>query len=218
MAGVLCLILAFIVPLLTAATAFVIGILLITRRHVGAGVVITVLAVVCGFVGLVFIQAILIKAYRVPSESMQPTLQVGDRVLVNRLSSSFSAGDIVVFHPPKGAEQAQCASPNEGQGHPKPCDHETPQKSDQNFIKRVVGVPGDRIAIRDGHVIRNGRAVKESFIRECGGGDCNFPQAVIVPPAHYFLLGDNRGASDDSRFWGPVPTGWIIGKKFGPTY
>ncbi|HEY8866542.1 MAG TPA: signal peptidase I [Solirubrobacteraceae bacterium] len=189
------------------------------KQKSGSGSLLELVLIVATALGLALgIQAFLVKPYRIPSESMEPTLNIGQRVLVNRIGNRFEdpkIGEILVFHPPKGAEQSQCASPNEGQGNPKPCDHETSQRSDQNFIKRVVGVPGDRIAIRDGHVIRNGRAVKESFIRECGGGgDCNFPQAITVPPKHYFMMGDNRGASDDSRFWGPVPKKWIIGGAF----
>ena len=84
-----------------------------------------------------------------------------------------------------------------------------------NFIKRVVGVPGDTIAIRDGHVIRNGKRQTEKFIKPCTGGEeCNFPRAILVPKDDYFMMGDNRGSSDDSRFWGPVPKKWIIGAAF----
>jgi signal peptidase I len=164
------------------------------------------------------IQAFLVKPYRIPSESMVPTLQVGQRVLVNRIGGHFGdpdVGDVVVFHPPAGAEQDNtCGAgpPPEGQV----CDRPTKEKADVNFIKRVVAGPGDRIAIQDGHVVLNGKRQKEDFIRPCGGGaDCTFPREVTVPADHYFMMGDNRGASDDSRFWGPVPRDWIIGGAFG---
>ncbi|HET6448708.1 MAG TPA: signal peptidase I, partial [Conexibacter sp.] len=90
----------------------------------------------------------------------------------------------------------------------------TPSRSTQNFIKRVVGLPGDRIAVRNGHVVRNGVQQREPFIRACGDGpDCNL-DTITVPPDHYFMMGDNRGSSDDSRYWGPVPRDWIIGGAF----
>jgi len=163
------------------------------------------------------IQAFLVKPYRIPSESMVPTLEIGQRVLVNRIGSRFSdpnVGDIVVFHPPEGAENGKtCGSgpPPEGQV----CARPTEEKADVNFIKRVVAGPGDQISIDDGHVILNGKQQKEDFARDCGGGsDCNFPREITVPADHYFMMGDNRGASDDSRFWGPVPRDWIIGGAF----
>ena len=163
------------------------------------------------------IQAFLVKPYRIPSESMVPTLEIGQRVLVNRIGARFSdpsVGDIVVFHPPAGAEQDNtCGSgpPPEGQV----CDKPTAEKADVNFIKRVVAGPGDRISIDQGHVILNGKRQQEDFARPCGGGsDCDFPREVTVPADHYFMMGDNRGASDDSRFWGPVPRKWIIGGAF----
>jgi signal peptidase I len=88
--------------------------------------------------------------------------------------------------------------------------------SKDNFIKRVVAGPGDTLAIESGHVVRNGKMVDEPFIRECGSsnGGCNFPEPITIPAGHYFMMGDNRGASDDSRYWGPVPDKWIIGGAF----
>ena len=95
------------------------------------------------------------------------------------------------------------------------CDKPTADKADVNYIKRVVAGPGDRLAIEDGHVILNGKRQEESFAEPCGGGEgCTFPTEVTVPAGHYFMMGDNRGSSDDSRFWGPVPEEWIIGEAF----
>ena len=160
------------------------------------------------------IQAFLIKPYRIPSESMEPTLDVGQRVLVSRFNYHLSdpdRGDIVVFHPPRGADTNTC-------GAPKPddqaCARPTPEHDDTNFIKRIVAVPGDTLAIRQGHAIVNGIRQKDGFARPCAPGTCNFPKPIKIPPGHFFMMGDNRGASDDSRFWGPVPEKWIIGQAF----
>ncbi|HEV2785317.1 MAG TPA: signal peptidase I, partial [Solirubrobacteraceae bacterium] len=109
------------------------------------------------------IQAFLVKPYRIPSESMVPTLEVGQRVLVNRIGARFGdpeVGDIVVFHPPAGAERDNTCG-----GGPPPdgqvCGRPTKEKADVNFIKRVVAGPGDRLAVQDGHVILNGRRQQE---------------------------------------------------------
>ncbi|HEV7771952.1 MAG TPA: signal peptidase I [Conexibacter sp.] len=165
-----------------------------------------------------FVQLLLVKTYRIPSGSMEPTLDIGQRVLVNRIGMRFgdpSVGDIVVFHPPKGADNPAgpvCGVPTEGLGSSRACSTPVPQRSDQTFIKRVVGVGGDRIQIQDGHVIRNGRREADSFTNPCGDGQgCTFQGTITVPDGSFFMMGDNRGQSDDSRFWGPVPKKWVIG-------
>jgi signal peptidase I len=169
-------------------------------------------------VGLaLLIQAFIVKPYKIPSPSMVPTLQIGQRILANRLDTSPSVGDIVVFHPPTGADPASpvCGNPNQGTGHSQACDASTPKESNQTFIKRVVAGPGDTIKIINGHVYLNGVPEKDSYTLPCGGGpSCNFPTPIKIPPGEYFMMGDNRGASDDSRFWGPVPQKWIIGVAF----
>jgi signal peptidase I len=170
-------------------------------------------------VGLaLLIQAFIVKPYRIPSGSMEPTLAIGQRVLANRLISHPSVGDVVVFHPPAGADPqpATCGVSTEGGTNPQACGVPTRQESKQTFIKRVVGGPGDRISIVNGHVIRNGVQEKDSYILPCAVGQqgCTYPKAIVVPPGDYFMMGDNRGQSDDSRFWGPVPDNWVIGVAF----
>jgi signal peptidase I len=161
------------------------------------------------------IQAVLVKPYRIPSESMEPTLDVGERVLVSRVNYHVSdpdRGDIVVFHPPAGADGNRC-----GITHPpdEACARPTPERSNLNFIKRIVAVPGDTLSIQNGHAVVNGKPQKDSFTIPCqGAGQCSYPRPIKIPPDHFFMMGDNRGASDDSRFWGPVPKKWIIGQAF----
>ena len=157
-------------------------------------------------------------SYRVPSGAMEPTLRVAEVVTVNVAllrERPPSVGDIVVFHPPKGAEQADgvCGNPYQGAGHPQACATPTPVPGTDLFIKRIVAGPGDRISVINGHVVRNGALENDSsYTIACTSGIlCTFREPVVMPPNEYFMLGDNRGESDDSRFWGPVKRAWIVG-------
>jgi signal peptidase I len=166
------------------------------------------------------IQAFAVKPYRIPSGSMLPTLKPGQRILVDRFSHRLGGnpriGDITVFTPPAGAETGDCGVAGQGPFYDgaaslASCSRPTARRGDTTFVKRVVGLPGDTIAVHDGHVIRNGWPAREPFASSCGGPECNLAP-ITVPAGSYFLMGDNRGNSDDSRFWGPVPRAWIIGK------
>jgi signal peptidase I len=176
-------------------------------------------------VGLaLLIQALLVKPYKIPSPSMVPTLQPGQRVLVWRLDTSPGVGQVTVFHPPTGADSGspdeECGDRSEGfnaegNADPAPCNQPTVRESGQIFIKRVVGVGGDVLMIKHGHVYRNGVREHDAYTAPCGGvPECTFPHSIKVPRGMYYLMGDNRGDSDDSRFWGPVPQKWIIGVAF----
>ena len=116
---------------------------------------------------------------------MVPTLDIGQRVLTNRLINHPSVGDIVVFHPPAGRRLRHpvCGNPSQGERAPQACDTPTPAESSQTFIKRVVGGPGDRIAIVNGHVIRNGVRERDPYIEPCGS-DIHALSAkpIVVPP------------------------------------
>ena len=180
-------------------------------------------AVVVVSLGLALaIEAFLVKPYRIPSGSMLPTLALGQRILVNRIGADFGSphvGNIIVFHPPLTFE-AGCADPGQGQMADgqyaaAACDVASSRPSGQTFVKRVVGLPGDHLRIVGGHVYRNGVRERDGFTEPCGGApSCDFPQTITVPRGDYYMMGDNRGESDDSRFWGPVPRAWIIGKVF----
>jgi signal peptidase I len=191
--------------------------------------IVELVVIVLVALGLAFaIQAWIVKPYKIPSGSMEPTLKVGQRVLVDRIGTHFGkphVGEITVFHPPVGAEHEQCGPvPHEVKLSVggAACSEPVPQEETSiNFIKRIVAGPGDEIFIKEGHVYRRAagtsRFVREqdSYIRECGASpECDFPVPIRIPADHWFMMGDNRGESDDSRFWGPVPTGWIIGEAF----
>ena len=163
------------------------------------------------------IQAWLVKPYQIPSGSMEPTLDVGQRVLVNRFVYHLhepKIGNIVVFHPPAGAETA--AECGVSVPETEPCPQATPVESSENFIKRVVAVGGDTLSIKNGHPVVNGvEKTDEPYTRLCGSVSvCNMPKTITIPKGFFFMMGDNRGESDDSRYWGPVPKSWIIGEAF----
>jgi signal peptidase I len=155
--------------------------------------------------------------YRVPSGSMEPTLPIGARVAVKE--GQLTVGAIVVFHPPEGSVTEECGpQPHIVKPGAAACDAPIPRVSKIKLIKRIVAGPGDEIYVRGGHVYQKAvgsrKFVRESdpYIRVCGDRpECNFPIPIKVPAGYWFLMGDNRGESDDSRFWGPVPTAWIIG-------
>jgi len=160
------------------------------------------------------VQAAVVKPFVIPSQSMEPTLLPGQRVLVNRLAYDFGSspqrGDIVVFHPPASLVCKVNTPVTE------PCPKSTSTPSNQYFVKRVMGLPGDHLWIEDGHPVINGREIRhEPYITPCANStSCEMPVVITVPPGEYYMLGDNRGDSDDSRYWGPVPQSWIIGEVF----
>jgi signal peptidase I len=139
-----------------------------------------------------FIRTFVAEPRYIPSESMVPTLEVGDRLIVEKLSYYGHLphqGDIVVFAPPPQLQE---------QGY----------QADQAFIKRVIGVPGDTIAIQNGRVFVNRAALTEAYIAE----PPNYPMSqIVVPPDSLFVMGDNRNNSNDSHIWGFLPTANIVG-------
>jgi signal peptidase I len=163
------------------------------------------------------------RTYTVPSEAMEPTIPANSKVDVDLdayKSANPEINDIVVFYPPRGAEglRQPCGDPGTGASGSSgaACDQPIPARADLKFIKRVVAGPGDTLSIENGHSVVNGRVAQEDFIRPCTpGGSCYLPETITIPPDHYFMLGDNRGSSEDSRFWGPIPREWIIGKVTG---
>jgi signal peptidase I len=187
-----------------------------TKQKGAGGSLVELVTIVAVALGLALgIQAFLVKPFRIPSESMVPTLQIGQRVLVDRISKNFSdygRGDILVFKPPAGADTTSCGVQH---SETTACPTPTKDRSDTNFIKRVVAVGGDRIKVLGGHVYLNGERQNESFARFSDSCDiCNLPDEIRIPKGYYFMMGDNRGASADSRVWGPIPKDWVIGQAF----
>ena len=132
------------------------------------------------------VEAFLIQAFWIPSPSMEPTLDVGDRVLVNKLSYRFhdvNRGDVVVFERPPGASTGQ-------------------NDEIKDLIKRVVAVGGDTIEAKEGDVYVNGGRIDEDYL-EPGTPTDNLPLTTI-PDGHVFVMGDNRTNSEDSRIFGPI--------------
>jgi signal peptidase I len=122
---------------------------------------------------------------RVDGASMQPTLETGEFVIVNKLAYMLGnpqVGDVIVFHFPRDPEQ--------------------------EYIKRVIGLPGDKVAVMDGQVSVNGQPLDEDYI----AAPPAYESTWTVPPESLFVLGDNRNNSSDSHNWGPVPLDYVVGK------
>jgi signal peptidase I len=156
------------------------------------------------------VQPFVVRAFFIPSESMEPTLMgsqaagTGDRILVNRFIYELNPpvrGDIIVFRAPREALIASGA--------------EDPTKP-TDYVKRLIGLPGDRLQVRTGEGIYiNGRLLKEPYI--LSPPDYDYPSADpqewhVVPPDHYFVMGDNRNSSSDSHVWGDLPAENVLGK------
>jgi signal peptidase I len=141
-----------------------------------------------------FVRPFVVEAFYIPSGSMIPTLEVGDRVLVNKFIYRFEEperGDVVVF---------ESVEPNE-------------DGSRDDLIKRVVAVGGDEVAVRDGTLFINGEPQDEPYVNG-EFPDASFFGPTVIPEGHVFAMGDNRSNSRDSRFFGPVPVENIEGEAF----
>ena len=134
------------------------------------------------------------EARFIPSGSMKPTLQIDDRLVVEKISYRFNPpkrGDIIVFQAPKKALEVVGSTTNDA------------------YIKRVIGLPGDTIEVKEGQVFLNGDVLEENYIQA--------PPAYTwgpetVPPEQYLVLGDNRNSSSDGHVWGFLPNESIIGR------
>ena len=150
------------------------------------------------------IRTFAVQAYRIPSGSMLETLQIGDQLLVNRLAYGF-------FVPFKDDPLITWSTPQRGDV----IVFEYPLDPETDFIKRVIGVPGDKISMQDKVLYVNGTRLDEPYVQHVDPGLSprrdNFGP-VEVPPGKYFVMGDNRDDSKDSRFWGFVDFSAVQGK------
>lgn len=153
-----------------------------------------VIIVVVAVLASLIVRTFVFQTYFIPSASMEPTLMIGDRIIVNKLSVDFGTihtGDIVVFKAP-------------------PAEHCSTTVDD--LVKRVIGVPGDTLTSKGNTIYINGKALVEAWPHTEPLG---MPIGhVYVKAGQYFVMGDNHSDSCDSRFWGTVPRSDIIGKVF----
>ena len=169
---------------------------------------------ILGAVAIVLaIKAYVVNPYRIPSSSMEPTLhcarpgsgcesRFSDRVLANRFIYHFrdpKRFEIVVFKTPPAA-QVQCSSGTGGGGG-------------ETFVKRLVGLPGDRWREQNGFIYINGEKLDEPYVKEDRRDSETIPEKT-VPKDQYLMLGDNRQFSEDSRCWGVIHRSQIIGRAF----
>jgi signal peptidase I len=150
--------------------------------------------ILLGAVAVAFvIKTFLFQAFYIPSVSMEPTLKVRDRVIVNKLSYDFHdvhRGDIVVFKSPPGEETGTV----------------------KDLIKRVIALPGETVEARDGHILINGQPLTEPYLHD--GVTTGQMEPHKVPPGHVWVMGDNRPNSKDSRYFGAVDEDLIVGRAF----
>jgi signal peptidase I len=151
--------------------------------------------------------------FPVHTASMEPTYQPGTTVYYNPTRTTPRIGEVIVFHPPAGIRGERCGAKETGNPCAAPISGLVPGLS----IKRVVGLPGDTIAIHAGRVFRNGRPEREAPIIRCKViAGCEFSKSIVVPAGEYFVMSDYRELyEEDSRVFGPVPQAAIIGTVEG---
>ncbi|MGF1470714.1 MAG: signal peptidase I [Rubrobacteraceae bacterium] len=183
-----------------------------TAKKGGSWLEFPIILIIAFALVFLFVRPYVVEAFYIPSESMTPTLEVGDRVLVNKFIYRFTEpdrGDIIVFKTTEGVNNAVDGNPIARligwfQGK---------RDERQDLIKRVVGLPGDTIAVRNGNLFVNGERQDEPYLNQ-ETLDQSFFEETTVPEGKVFVMGDNRTNSRDSRFIGPIPEENIQGEAF----
>jgi signal peptidase I len=164
----------------------------------------TAVVVIIALAAALLLRTFVVQTFFIPSGSMEPTLQIGDRILVNKLSyhlHGVDRGNIVVFR--------------------RPADENCGGAPVADLVKRVIGLPGETLSLKKGYVYVNGKRLDESWLPSSvqgmtfpgpAGPTYNLAKPYVVPANHYFVMGDNRSDSCDSRYWGPIPRSLIVGK------
>jgi signal peptidase I len=175
-----------------------------------------VIVIAGALVVALLIKTFLIQAFFIPSASMVPTLHIDDRVLVNKLSYKLhdvNRGDIVVFERPTHERATGGGNPG-GNGAQAEDDV-------KDLIKRVIGLPGDEVVIKENAVWINGERLEESYLppgttttNKGEFQDCVEQNPCVIPEGMVWVMGDNRGSSQDSRYFGPVDEDDIVGRAF----
>jgi signal peptidase I len=166
--------------------------------------------VVGALIVAVLVKSFLIQVFWIPSGSMKDTLQIGDRVIVNKLAYRIgepSRGDVVVFEPETLERESLVSKVT--RNLLESVGLRTPQS---DLIKRIIGLPGDTIELRDNRVYINGAPLDEPYLPPDIRNDDFGPE--VVPVGHYFVMGDNRSSSRDSRVFGPIAGDRIVGRAF----
>jgi signal peptidase I len=182
----------------------------------------TSVVVIAALVLSVLVRTFVFQAFYVPSASMENTLLINDRIVVSKISTQITGihrGDVVVFHDPSHWLGSSYTNPySSGFGKVLQFVGIVPSNSGKDLVKRVIGVAGDHLKCCDttGRIIRNGVGIDESYIHP-GAGTAQVEFDVIVPEGSVFVMGDNRGNSEDSRFHldlnnGMVPLKDVVGR------
>jgi signal peptidase I len=183
------------------------------RRRRGRPLVVEIpVLVLAAFVIAFTVKTFFVQAFFIPSESMVPTLLIGDRVVVSRVSYRLHEprrGDVVVFSSPFNLPHKAPSLP-ERFGRVFLQSFGLSQPKDEDFIKRVIGLPGDTVDAHGGHLYVDGRLLNEPYLPQ-GRTVGDFPP-VLIPPHHLWVMGDNRGHSSDSRVFGPIDQSKIVGR------